>query len=119
MAYHTKVLSLLAVGVMSLPLVASASSSAQADILSVIARCESGGRQFDARGRVLRNPSNPRAVGKYQIIEAHLPKARCMGMNIYLESGNEAFARWLFKEEGTRPWNASRHCWGRQHTALN
>ena len=85
---------------------------AHADVLSAIARCESGGQQYDAKGRVLRNRLNPSVVGVFQINERdHAARARQLGLNIYSREGNWAYARYLLRAYGTTPWLASRQCW--------
>ena len=82
------------------------------DLMNRIARCESGGNQYDAQGKVLRNKSNPAVVGVFQINERyHAATARRLGYNIYTREGNWAYARWLLKSEGTTPWTDSEHCW--------
>lgn len=87
-------------------------SLAQADALSAIARCESGGQQFEPNGILKRNRLSG-AMGKYQFLPFHLRRAQSLGMDLRTLKGNEAYARVVFREEGTTPWNASRHCWGR------
>lgn len=80
-------------------------------VMVSIARCESGFRQFDERGRVLKNP-NSSATGVMQIMSSiHRRHAARLGYDIYTLSGNLGYAKHLFETEGTRPWNASRRCW--------
>ena len=83
-------------------------------ILLKIAQCESGGRQFNKDGSVLRGKVNPQDVGLYQINEFyHLKQAQEMGIDIYTEEGNEAYALYLYDTQGTKPWNWSKGCWDR------
>ena len=80
-----------------------------APVLVDIARCESGYRQFDSDGKVLVGPTKDR--GYFQISPSKARLARKMGYNIDTEKGNIAFALWLYKKYGTRPWDSSKHCW--------
>lgn len=89
---------------------------ARADILTEVARCESGGKQFAANGRPLMGGGGGRYVGMFQFAPVHIARARRMGFDIYTESGNVGYAHALYREFGLRPWEASRHCWSR---ALN
>lgn len=76
--------------------------------------CESGNRQFNKDGSVLRGKVNPKDVGKYQINEKyHLAKSIELEMDIYTEQGNEEYAMWLYQREGSTPWNWSRPCWSK------
>ena len=77
-----------------------------------IAECESGFRQFDDDGRPLKNPGSS-ATGVMQLMASYHEKpARRMGLNIRTIDGNLRYALRLYKAEGTRPWKASKHCWG-------
>lgn len=85
-------------------------AEAQADLLSRIAQCESHGNQFDAKGRVLRNPSNH--IGIFQFDERyHVSAARRLGFNLYNEVGQWGYAQWVIRHYGTSPWLASKQCW--------
>lgn len=80
-------------------------------VLIRIAKCESQFRQWRPDGEVLRNPSG--ATGVMQIMpQYHKKSAQKMGMDIETLHGNLRYARHLHKTQGTRPWNASKHCWG-------
>ena len=84
------------------------------DIMVKIAFCESGGRQFNSDGTVIRGRENPKDVGKFQINEYyHLADSKRLGMDIYTLEGNTAYAMHLYKTQGTKPWNWSKHCWGK------
>jgi hypothetical protein len=77
-----------------------------------IAKCESGLRQYEADGKVVRGVVNPQDVGVFQINEAyHLKQAEEMGYDIYTPEGNIGYALWLMKNGGNRHWNSSRSCW--------
>ena len=61
-------------------------------IFEVIADCESGGRQFDDRGKVIRGRKNRFDIGLYQINEViHKKAIKEMGFDIYTEEGNINF----------------------------
>lgn len=76
------------------------------DVLERIAQCESGG-SYTAQ-----NPTST-ASGKYQVIDGTWG-----GYGGYRRAADappevqEAHARELLARAGTRPWNASRRCWG-------
>lgn len=77
-----------------------------------IARCESGWRQFDNSGEVVRGKVNPADVGVFQINETfHLKASRARGYDIYTTRGNIRYAMYLIKKEGSSPWNYSKKCW--------
>lgn len=96
-------------------------------ILKPISGCESWGNPsklgtqwadangdptYENTGRVLRGPDG-HDIGMFQIRETvHAADAKKLGMDIYTESGNRAYALILYKRNGTRDWNASSHCWG-------
>jgi hypothetical protein len=68
-----------------------------------IARCESGFRQFNADGSVLK--ASGRYLGIFQIDERiHTEKALGMGFDIKTVEGNIGYARHLHSVSGTNPW---------------
>ena len=81
--------------------------------LAIIAECESGGRHLDKDNNVVTNENSNGTLdhGKWQINSIHEERAKSMGHLIRTEEGNEAFAKVLFDESGTEPWEASRGCW--------
>lgn len=85
-----------------------------APVMIEIARCESRFRQFDSKGNVLKNPTST-AMGAFQIMASlHAGSAqKNLGLNVYDLEGNAAYARYLYEKNGTRDWNASKHCWGK------
>lgn len=85
-----------------------------APVMIDIARCESRFRQFDSAGKVLKNPTST-AMGAFQIMASlHAKNAEnLLGVSIYDLEGNAAYARYLYEKNGTRDWNASKHCWGK------
>ncbi len=87
---------------------------ADTPVLAEIAKCESRMRQFDNDGNILKNP-NSTAVGIMQIMSSiHDPFADKLGIDIYTVQGNLAYAKFLYEEKGTAPWNASKACWGKK-----
>ena len=86
---------------------------ADAPIMQRVAYCESRNRQFDTDGSIFRGIVNNRDVGVFQINEKyHLSDSKKMGVNIYTVDGNLEYAQFLYKTQGTRPWNSSKPCWG-------
>lgn len=78
-----------------------------------ISKCESGNRQFNADGSVLRGRENPDDVGQWQINETYwLEKSRELGFDIYSQSGNEKMALWIYTKYGAKPWSWSAFCHG-------
>jgi hypothetical protein len=83
-------------------------------ILAQIAKCESGFRQFDKSGKILRGDKNSDDVGVMQINEIyHLERSKKLGFDIKSIDGNLAYAKWLYDKEGAAPWNASSKCWSK------
>ena len=81
-------------------------------VLIAIAECESHFRQFDKNGSVLRGKALPEDIGIMQINERyHTKTARAHGNDLYTIEGNLAYARYLYKAQGTTPWLASAKCW--------
>ncbi len=92
---------------------------ADTPVMIAIAKCESEFRQFDENGGPLHG-GNGNMIGVYQISEAvHADIAATLGMDIYSLSGNLAYAKHLYLEKGTVPWNASRACWGPKARTLS
>lgn len=85
---------------------------ADVPILIAIAACESNFRQHNSNGKPLYNAGGSSAIGVMQIMSSvHRKSANQLGLDITTTEGNLMYARHLYEEEGTRPWNASRHCW--------
>lgn len=81
-------------------------------ILAEIAKCESKFRQVNEAGEVLRGEVNQSDVGLLQINEAyHQKKATELGLDLETVNGNLAYAKYLYDQEGTKPWSASAKCW--------
>ncbi len=82
-------------------------------VLAEIARCESTFRQVDKAGQVLRGVANDSDVGLMQVNEYyHGKKASELGFDLDTVNGNLDYAKYLYEKEGTKPWNASKKCWG-------
>lgn len=77
-----------------------------------VARCESGFRHFNSDGSVLKGNVNRADIGVMQINEMyHGDRAKELGIDIYTRQGNLEYAMYLYRNEGLRPWSASRFCW--------
>ena len=100
-----------------IPVVEAKDKFSEFPLLVKICKAESGNRQFEKSGRVLRGRVNPSDIGFCQI---HEPiwndKARELGYDIYTEQGNKDMAIYIFLTEGESPWNSSRggkNGWGK------
>jgi len=83
-------------------------------IMLDVAKCESGFRQFDKNGNVLRGRENNNDIGLFQINTTyHLEQSQKMGIDIFTLKGNIQYAKYLYVSSGTTPWNWSKHCWGK------
>lgn len=88
-------------------------------VLAEIARCESEYRQFSASGVPLRGVVNSADVGVMQINESyHSARSKELSMDIHTLEGNLDYGALLYKEQGSRPWNASKPCWGKRAETL-
>lgn len=82
-------------------------------VLAEIAFCESTMRQYDSKGNVVRGKVDRRDVGIMQINQGyHGAAAEKLGYDLLTAEGNLGYALYLYKAQGTRPWNASKPCWG-------
>lgn len=104
------------VGIPSTPIVASPAkeiSPVIPEILKKISWCESGNRQFNADGSVYHGEINPKDTGKYQINTFwNGEEAKRLGFDLDTLEGNTKMALYMYKYQGTTPWNWSKHCWG-------
>ncbi len=84
-------------------------------ILDRIAQCESKGHQLNPNGQVLLNVNTNGTVdiGKYQINSIHEAEATKLGFDLFTESGNTAYAKYLFLNRGSGDWSSSAACWRR------
>jgi len=86
---------------------------AKTPILAEIARCESEYKQTGTNGKIIRGKVNPADVGVMQINEYyHIKPSKALGHDLHTLEGNLEYAKWLYDEFGTSPWNASKACWG-------
>lgn len=75
--------------------------------------CESGLRQFDRNGKVLRGKINNHDIGLFQISETYwLDTASKLGYNIYTLSDNIKMAKYIYENQGIEAWKPSQYCWG-------
>ncbi len=82
-------------------------------VLAEIAFCESTMRHYDSKGNVLRGKVDNADVGVMQINRRyHAETAEKLGYDLMSVEGNLGYALYLYKAQGTRPWNASKPCWG-------
>ncbi len=89
-------------------------------VMQDIAWCESRFRHYDSTGKPLRNMQGSSAIGVMQIMSSlHQEPAQRLGHDITTLEGNMAYARHLYERNGTRDWNASRHCWEQKRLARN
>ncbi len=83
-------------------------------VMADIAWCESRMRHLNPDGTVFRGEKVREDIGVMQInAHYHEERAATMGLDIYSLEGNLAYAKFLYKKQGTTPWNSSRVCWGK------
>lgn len=81
-------------------------------VMISIARCESTFRHTLADGSVLTGMVDGADTGVMQInLRYHEKRASSLGYDLHDLHGNMAYARKLYEEQGTQPWNASKPCW--------
>jgi hypothetical protein len=81
-------------------------------VMIQIARCESTFRHTLADGSVLRGVVDNADTGVMQINKRYHERAAvAMGLDLDDIADNLAYARHLYEEQGTQPWNASAPCW--------
>jgi hypothetical protein len=81
-------------------------------VMIEIARCESNFRQFTDAGNVLRGGSASGMVGVFQFFESiHAVPAKTLGFDITTLEGNLGYAKHLYEEQSTTPWEQARSCW--------
>lgn len=84
-------------------------------VMIAIARCESKFRQWGSDGEALRGEINSHDRGIFQINEIyHLNPALKVGIDILTAQGNIEYAKILYEQSGTQPWDWSKSCWGGQ-----
>lgn len=81
-------------------------------VMTKVAKCESGLRQWVSPGVILEGVVNSDDKGMFQINSFyHEEAATKLGLDIYTAEGNIAYAKLLYEAQGTQPWNASKPCW--------
>jgi hypothetical protein len=87
---------------------------ADTPILADIAWCESRLRQLGPDGKIFRGVANPDDVGVMQVnTRYHEEQAVSMNMDLFTLNGNLAYAKYLYKKEGSTPWASSKACWAK------
>lgn len=87
--------------------------------LYTIALCESGGRQFNANGSLVRDSVTGTHVGIYQLGSHFVKQAREMGLDVVKKpEDNIKMAIYIYNTQGTAPWLASKDCWGKNSPDL-
>ncbi|MBI2024208.1 hypothetical protein HYT00_02385 [Candidatus Giovannonibacteria bacterium] len=82
------------------------------EVMKRIAKCESNDRHFDENGKVLIGKFDTSDIGRYQINRRYWEaESKKLGYDIFSESGNEAFALYLYDKYGSDPWSKSEPCW--------
>ncbi len=77
-------------------------------LLFRIIQAESGWAHFRADGSVKVGPTNDVGFGQISV-KYQLANAKKMGLDIYNPIDNLKYTTYLFKTQGSRPWNASKH----------
>jgi hypothetical protein len=81
-------------------------------VMIEIARCESNFRQFTDAGNVLRGGDSGGMVGIFQFFESvHAAPAKALGFDITTVEGNLGYAKHVYQNESTTPWNPAKSCW--------
>lgn len=88
-------------------------------IMAEVSRCESTFKHYAEDGSVLKGRVDSDDTGVMQINKRYHEKtAASMNLNLDDLYDNLAYARSLYKKQGTQPWIASMSCWGKS-LALN
>lgn len=89
-------------------------------VMIEIARCESRFRQNNTDGTILRGGWKNAMVGVFQFYEnVHSTSATALGYDLTTLEGNLAYAKHLYTQSGTTPWNSSKACWGSVTTPVS
>lgn len=81
-------------------------------VMIEIARCESNFRQYTDAGNVLRGGDSGGMVGVFQFFESiHATPAKALGFDITTLEGNLGYAKHLYNEQSTTPWDPAKSCW--------
>lgn len=80
---------------------------ADTPVMIEIARCESKFRQFTDAGNVFYGGAGGGMVGVFQFFESiHKAPARALGYDLATVEGNLGYAKHLYNEQGTTPWQS-------------
>ncbi len=84
-------------------------------VMNRIAQCESGSSHLGKSGQITVkvNTNGTYDLGKFQINSIWNAQATKLGYDLTKESDNEAFAMWLYKNQGTGAWASSSKCWNK------
>ena len=83
-------------------------------IMVSIAKCESAFTHTLPDGSVVTGRVDSADTGVMQInLRYHEVRAKAMGYNLHNLQDNLAYARKLYEEQGTKPWDSSAPCWQR------
>lgn len=83
-------------------------------VMIQVARCESHFRHTLVDGSVLRGRVDRADIGVMQInTRYHAATAAKLDLDLSNLHDNMAYARYLYKKQGTQPWRASAACWQR------
>ena len=90
-------------------------STSTPDIMSKVARCESSGSQLDKNGQVQIhvNSNGTYDIGRFMINSIWEKQATKLGYDLTKDADNEAFAMWLYKNNGLQNWSATYSCWSK------
>ncbi len=101
------------------PVAVQPKTALRSEMVSVCS-CESTGRpnnipqHYAPDGTVLRGRINPSDVGACQInLGYHQAAAESMGLDVFVEEDNYAYANYLYETQGYKPWSWSAHCHGK------
>lgn len=76
-------------------------------VMIEIAKCESKFRQYTDAGNVFYGGAGGGMVGIFQFYESiHKSSATALGYDLATVDGNIAYAKYLYKEQGTTPWRS-------------
>jgi hypothetical protein len=82
-------------------------------VLQRIEKCESGNSHIDKNGQVAIHVNTDKSydIGIFQINSVWSAQATKLGYDLTNKEDNEAFATWLYENQGTGAWSASAKCW--------
>ena len=92
---------------------------ADTPVMADIANCESQFHQFNSDGSVLHGGYRDRMIGIFQIAPMHESEAEAHGFDLDTITGNMAYAKLLYDQNGTSPWLDSMPCWGKMSVATS